>query len=59
MNARTRAALLWGVVSALTFLVLAQGYRLFGVGELPLGPVVGGALAVFAAGTLLTYRFGP
>jgi hypothetical protein len=30
---RTRSALLWGLVGALTFLVLVQGYRLF-VGQL-------------------------
>jgi len=33
---RTRSALLWGLVGALTFLVLLQGYRLL-VGTLDIG----------------------
>ena len=36
MRRRTKSSLLWGAIGALTFLVLAQGYRL-GVGPLPTG----------------------
>ena len=51
MKRRSKSSLLWGVVGALTFVVLAQGY-LIGVGSLPtsyvgmvvLGTVVGGVV---------------
>lgn len=41
-----RSALLWGLVGALAFLVLVQGYNLFG-GRLPVGPA--GIAAIAAA----------
>jgi len=48
---RTKSSLLWGVVGALTFVVLAQGY-LIGIGSLPtsyvgmvgLGAIIGGVV---------------
>ena len=46
MSPRRKSSLLWGLVGALLFLVLALGYRLAG-GTLPVG--VGG-LAVIALG---------
>lgn len=46
MSPRRTSSLLWGLVGALLFLVLAVGYRLAG-GSLPVG--VGG-LAVIALG---------
>lgn len=55
MEPRRRASLLWGLVGALSFLVLAQGYRLVtdrGVGPLAL---LGVAIAVFAGATALSY----
>ena len=58
-RAAVKSALLWGVVAALAFLVLAQGYQLLEFGTLPLNVVVVGTAAVFAATTLLTYLLGP
>ncbi|WP_144902292.1 hypothetical protein [Halobellus captivus] len=50
---RTRSALLWGLIGALTFLVLVQGYRLF-VGSLgvtlPLGAGVAVAVGLVVGG---------
>ncbi len=59
MNARTKAALLWGAVGALSFLVLVQAYRLLDFGALPIGAVAIGAVLVFVGATLLTYVAGP
>ncbi|WP_254536731.1 hypothetical protein [Halomarina litorea] len=58
MNPRTKSSLLWGLVSALSFLVLAQGYQLFDVGRLPLAGVAIGTVVVFAGAALLTYLVG-
>ncbi|MFB6194656.1 MAG: hypothetical protein ABEI80_00665 [Haloplanus sp.] len=57
MNARRRSSLLWGVVGALSFLVLVQGYWLL-VGPLGVGPlIVGGiALLVGVASAGFTHR---
>ena len=51
MSPRRKSRLLWGLVGALTFLVLALGYRLAG-GTLPVG--VGGlvGIAVGVGGTV-------
>jgi len=43
VNPRRKSRLLWGLVGALTFLVLALGYRLAG-GTLPVG--VGGLVGI-------------
>ena len=43
MNPRRKSSLLWGLVGALLFLVLALGYRLVG-GSLPVG--VGGLAGI-------------
>ena len=56
MSPRRKSSLLWGLIGALLFLVLAVGYRLVG-GTLPVGVgglaavglVVGGVVAVAAA----------
>lgn len=56
---RRRSATLWGLVGALSFLVLAQGYRLVtgeGVGPLETLAV---ALVVFAGTTGLSYALEP
>ncbi|WP_247005672.1 hypothetical protein [Halorientalis litorea] len=56
MERRTKRSLLWGVVGALSFLVLLQGYELV-TGEFVDVPVkFGTALAVLVGATALTYR---
>ncbi|MFB6103230.1 MAG: hypothetical protein ABEJ73_11795 [Haloplanus sp.] len=45
MNAQHRSSLLWGVVGALAFLVLVQGYRLLVV-PLDVGSLAVGAVAL-------------
>ncbi|MEE6209675.1 hypothetical protein U3A55_05860 [Salarchaeum sp. III] len=47
-----RDAAVWGVVGALTFLVLAQGYRLATGDGLGLPVLLGVAIAVFAVTTV-------
>lgn len=59
MAARTREALGWGLVGALTFLVLALGYLLLaepGLGPIPL---LGVAVIVFLAAAGVTYLLRP
>lgn len=62
MHSRRKATVLWGVVGALLFLVLAQGYRLYaeeGVG-LPLALIVavGVGIATAAGSCLVERRIG-
>ncbi|MFC3477546.1 hypothetical protein [Halobacterium litoreum] len=57
MDARTKASLLWGVIGALAFLVLAQAY-LFAAGEtVGFEPTVGIAVVVAVAATVTAYVF--
>jgi len=49
MDARTKATLLWGVIGALAFLVLAQGYLLVSGERVPYAALLGVAVVVFAA----------
>jgi len=58
-RATLKAAVLWGVIATLAFLVLVQGYQLFEFGSLPLGVVAVVAVVVFVGTTLLTYAVGP
>ena len=55
MDARLKASLLWGLVGALSFLVLVQGYEL--VGELGLSFFVKlvVAVGVFGGATAVSY----
>ncbi|PSP86029.1 hypothetical protein BRC96_00370 [Halobacteriales archaeon QS_6_64_34] len=55
MDPRTKSSLLWGVVGALAFLVLLQGYELLAGQRVTLGAKAGVAVVVAVAGTLLTY----
>ncbi|AAG20242.1 hypothetical protein [Halobacterium salinarum] len=48
--ARTTDTLLWGCIAALAFLVLAQAYVLATGAAVPLPPLFGVALVVFAVG---------
>ena len=57
---RRRSALLWGLVGALTFLVLLQGYRLL-VGPPGVGVAVAAGISLLVGGvvTLLSYVAEP
>jgi hypothetical protein len=61
-EAVAKAAALWGVVGALSFLVLHQGYVLLGNDGVGILPAVGIAVVVGAVATATTYagerRFG-
>lgn len=54
--ARTRSAVLWGLVGALAFGVLYQGYALVGA-EWEWVVLVAGMVAVGAVTAVLAYRF--
>ncbi|WP_338726853.1 hypothetical protein [Haladaptatus sp. DJG-WS-42] len=54
MHPRTKASLLWGVVGALAFLVLVQGYELLTSQPVDLLVKGGVALLVFVGATVLT-----
>ena len=58
MEARTRASLLWGLVGALSFLVLAQGARLVIGLEVDLASLAGVAIGVFVAATVTSHLVG-
>ena len=58
MTPRTKSSVLWGVVGALSFLVLAQGYRLFGIGRITFPVMVGVALVVGIVATALAHVVG-
>ena len=49
MTPRGRAALLWGAIGALAFLVLHGAYLLVGGAFLGVGPIAGVTALVFAA----------
>jgi len=55
MNPRTKSSLLWGVVGALSFLVLYQGYLLVDGDGVPVPAVAAVTLAVAAGATALSY----
>jgi len=56
MDDRTRASLLWGLVGALAFLVLVQGYDLVRAAPLDLPGRFGVAVLVGAVAAALTRR---
>jgi hypothetical protein len=60
MNARRKSSLLWGLVGALAFLVLVQGYHLL-VASVTVSPLAIGALAlvVGAAAAGVTHTLEP
>jgi len=53
---RAQSALLWGLVGALAFLVLAQGYRLL-VGPLGLGVPIAAGLALCVGGVVTAVSY--
>ncbi|WP_435196961.1 hypothetical protein [Natronomonas sp. EA1] len=46
MDPRVKAAVLWGAIGALSFLVLLQGYRLYSGFDVPVLVYVAGAFGV-------------
>lgn len=52
---RTRRSILWGLVAALAFLVLAQGYNLFATERITPLVMFGVAVVVGCVATVLTH----
>jgi len=55
MDPHTRESLLWGVVGALSFLVLVQGYELLTDASVTVGVKAGVALLVGGGAALVTH----
>jgi len=55
MRRSTLDTLAWGAVGALAFLVFAQAYRLFADGGVGFLPLLGVAVVVFAASSLVAH----
>lgn len=55
---RRRASLLWGLVGALAFLVLVQGFELLGGESVTVAVKAGVAVAVGVAAAMSSYLFG-
>jgi hypothetical protein len=55
MDARTKSTLLWGVVGALAFLVLAQGYLLLAGDRVAYAGLLGVAAVVFVAAAVTSH----
>ncbi len=55
---RRRASLLWGLVGALAFLVLVQGFELLGGESVTVAVKAGVAVAVGVAAAVSSYLFG-
>ena len=59
MNPRVKSSLLWGLVGALAFLVLVQGYELLTEGAVAATLKVGVAIAVGVVATVGTHLLRP
>jgi hypothetical protein len=59
MDPRLKASVLWGLVGAMAFLVLVQGYHLFADDFLGIGPMAAGALVVLVATTTAAHTLRP
>jgi hypothetical protein len=59
MNPAVEASLRWGLVGALSFLVLVQGYQFVSGQFVGIGVLVGVALAVGVCSALLTHLLRP
>jgi ABC-type bacteriocin/lantibiotic exporter with double-glycine peptidase domain len=51
---RTKASLLWGVIAALAFLVLVQGYNLLASERVSIGVMIGVAILVGVVASVLS-----
>jgi len=54
MDRRRKASLLWGLVGALSYLVLLQGYELVTVERVDLGVKFGVAVVVFVGASVVS-----
>ncbi len=59
MDPRVKSSLLWGLVGAMAFLVLVQGYHLFVDDFLGIAPMAVGAVVVLATATALAHTVRP
>ncbi|WP_340098814.1 hypothetical protein [Salinibaculum salinum] len=59
MDPRVKSSLLWGLVGAMAFLVLAQGYHLVADEFLGIAPMGVGALVVLGTTTALAHTVRP
>jgi hypothetical protein len=59
MDAVAKSAVLWGLVGALAFLVLHQGYVLLGNTGVGLLPAIGVAVVVGVVATVVSYVAEP
>lgn len=57
MNSHTKASLLWGVIAALSFLVLAQGYELLAAPGIGLFSKLAVAVVVAGVAAGVSYAF--
>lgn len=55
MRGRTKASLLWGVIAALSFLVLIQAYHLLGDERVALSVMIGVAVVVGVVSGVFAY----
>lgn len=58
MRAHTKASLLWGVIAAFAFLVLAQGYNLFGNEYISPGVMIVVTILVGLVTSVLSWKVG-
>ena len=54
MRAHIKASLLWGVIAALAFLVLVQGYNLLASERISIGVMIGVAILVGIVASVLS-----
>jgi ABC-type bacteriocin/lantibiotic exporter with double-glycine peptidase domain len=54
VRARIKASLLWGVIAALAFLVLVQGYNLLASERISIGVMIGVAILVGVVASVLS-----
>jgi hypothetical protein len=59
MDSTVRSSLLWGLVGALSFLVLVQGYQLVASRFVGIGVLLGVATLVGVCSTVLTHVLRP
>jgi hypothetical protein len=59
MEPAVKSSLLWGLVGALAFLVLVQGYQIVAGEFVGVGPLLGATLVVWAGSAAATHLLRP